>query len=114
MVLESHMATPQTNVRSISRSFKALADPTRQRILLLLQERERSVGELVDEFDVSQPAISKHLSILNNAGLVNDHRRGKQVFYSLNVKGVVTCLASCFSQFECCAPYFDHMSEEPG
>jgi DNA-binding transcriptional ArsR family regulator len=50
--------------------FSALADPTRVRILDLLCERERSVGELVDEFQLTQPAVSQHLRVLREAGLV--------------------------------------------
>jgi DNA-binding transcriptional ArsR family regulator len=50
--------------------FAALADPTRARILDMLAARERSVGELVDEFDLTQPAVSQHLRVLKEAGLV--------------------------------------------
>ena len=95
----------------VARSFKAMADPTRQRILLLLQERKRSVGELVEEFDISQPAISRHLAVLKNGGLVTDRREGQQVYYSLDVKGLLTCLTGCFGQFECCAPLFESIKE---
>jgi len=51
-------------------SFEVLADPTRRRILNLLLENERTVGELTGRLDMSQPAVSKHLRILREAGLV--------------------------------------------
>jgi DNA-binding transcriptional ArsR family regulator len=51
-------------------AFAVLAEPHRRRILDLLRERERPVGELVDELQVSQPAVSKHLRVLRDAGVV--------------------------------------------
>ena len=51
-------------------SFTALAEPSRRQILDLLRERERSVGELVDDLGLSQPGVSKHLRVLRDAGLV--------------------------------------------
>jgi DNA-binding transcriptional ArsR family regulator len=53
--------------------FAALAEPNRRQILELLRERERPVGELVDVLAVSQPAVSKHLRVLRDAGIV-EHR----------------------------------------
>ena len=50
--------------------FEILADPTRRRVLELLSEQERTVGELVDELGMSQPAVSKQLRVLREAGLV--------------------------------------------
>jgi DNA-binding transcriptional ArsR family regulator len=52
-------------------AFEVLAEPNRRRILDLLRERERPVGELVDELAVSQPAVSKHLRVLKEAGFVD-------------------------------------------
>jgi ArsR family transcriptional regulator, arsenate/arsenite/antimonite-responsive transcriptional repressor len=66
------------------RAFKALSDPTRRRILALLSERERTVGELVTEFDISQPAVSRHLGVLRAAGLVRAERQGQNVVYALD------------------------------
>lgn len=63
--------------------FKALSDETRLRVLKLLQERELCVCELIQVLDMSQPRISRHLSVLKNAGLVDDRREGKWVYYSL-------------------------------
>ena len=52
-------------------TFEVLAEPNRRRILDLLRGAERPVGELVDELDVSQPGVSKHLRVLREAGLVD-------------------------------------------
>lgn len=70
---------------------KALADETRQAILELLQEREMSVGEIVDCFDQTQPTISYHLGLLRRAGLLVARREGKQVHYTVNR----CCLEKC-------------------
>lgn len=60
----------------LSAVFGALADPTRRSILERLAAGEASVRELADPFSMSQPAISKHLKVLEAAGLVSRHRRG--------------------------------------
>jgi DNA-binding transcriptional ArsR family regulator len=65
-------------------AFKALSDPTRREILRLLGERERTAGEIVARFDVSQPAISRHLAVLRTAGLVTATRDGQSVVYALD------------------------------
>jgi DNA-binding transcriptional ArsR family regulator len=54
----------------VTSAFAILAEPNRRRILDLLRERERPVGELVDALSVSQPAVSKHLRVLRDAGVV--------------------------------------------
>jgi DNA-binding transcriptional ArsR family regulator len=66
--------------------FTALADPTRIRILDLLARRERSVGELVDEFDLTQPAVSQHLRVLREAGLVASRAEAQRRVYTINAK----------------------------
>lgn len=91
--------------------FQAMSDGTRQRILLLLQERARCVGELVAEFHLSQPTISKHLTVLKNAGLVRDCRHGQQVIYSLDHEWLRSCCADYFKKFSCCNSLF-HKSDE--
>ena len=68
-------------------SLLAIADPTRRRIVELLAVRERTAGELVDEFDMSAPAISQHLNILREAGLVVTRAEGQSRIQSLNPDG---------------------------
>ncbi|WP_067936423.1 ArsR/SmtB family transcription factor [Alicyclobacillus kakegawensis] len=65
-------------------ALKALADPTRLRIVSLLNIRDCCVCELVPLFGISQPAVSKHMSRLKASGLVKETRKGMWVFYSLN------------------------------
>jgi DNA-binding transcriptional ArsR family regulator len=68
-------------------SLLAIADPTRRRIVELLAERERTSGELVEEFDMSAPAISQHLNVLREAGLVITRAEGQSRIQSLNPRG---------------------------
>ena len=62
----------------------ALSDPTRVRILDLLCERERSVGELVNQFELSQSAVSQHLKVLREAGLVAARADAQRRVYRIN------------------------------
>ena len=68
-------------------SLLAIADPTRRRIVELLAQRDRTAGELVDEFDVSAPAISQHLNVLRDAGLVTTRAEGKTRIQTLDPRG---------------------------
>lgn len=69
---------------SLQNTLRALADPTRRELLELLRGGSKSAGELAEHFDISAAAISRHLSVLKEAGLVRDDRRGKFIFYELN------------------------------
>ena len=69
-------------------SLEALADPTRRRIVELLAQRPRTTGELVEEFDISAPAISQHLNVLRNAGLLTTRPEGQTRIQSLNPAGL--------------------------
>lgn len=66
-----------------SKVFKALADPTRLRILTLLEIREMCVCEVMIALGLTQPTASHHLGILENAGLVKGRKEGKWVFYKI-------------------------------
>jgi DNA-binding transcriptional ArsR family regulator len=70
----------------VSELFAILADDTRRRILDLLCEGDRSVNELVEAFPVSQPAISRHLRVLREAGLVRVRSMGQQRVYGLDAR----------------------------
>ena len=63
--------------------FEILAEPTRRRVLDLLREQERTVGDLVDALGMSQPAVSKHLRVLRDAGLVEARVDAQRRVYSL-------------------------------
>ena len=69
-------------------SLAALADPTRRRIVELLAERERTSGELARKFDMSAPAISQHLNVLREAGLITTRAEGQSRIQSLNPAGL--------------------------
>ena len=60
------------------RAFHALSDPTRRKILEQLGRNEHTVMELVDQFTISQPAITKHLNVLEDAGLISRRKTGRQ------------------------------------
>lgn len=82
--------------------LKALADPTRLKILLMLEGKPRTVSEIVHFFNLSQPTISRHLSVLKNVSLVQDKRAGQKVVYSLDTQKVQEiCLGIC-ACFDCC------------
>ena len=68
--------------------LQAVADPTRRRIIELLGRGERSAGELVEEFDVSAPAISQHLKALREAGLVSVRTDAQRRIYALDPEGL--------------------------
>lgn len=79
-------------------AFKALADPTRRRILELLRSADLTAGELADHFDMTKPSISHHLNTLKAAGLVDAEREGQSIVYSLNTS-VLQDLMSWFYTF---------------
>jgi DNA-binding transcriptional ArsR family regulator len=65
----------------VEQLLKAIADPRRQQILRLVWGQERTAGEVAANFDVSRPAVSKHLRILREAGLIEERRSGTQRLY---------------------------------
>lgn len=66
-------------------TFKALSDSTRREILGLLKEGALTAGEIGGHFEMTGATISHHLSILKEAGLISDERRGKFIYYELNM-----------------------------
>ncbi|MCK4856701.1 MAG: winged helix-turn-helix transcriptional regulator [candidate division Zixibacteria bacterium] len=86
--------------------FKALGDETRVKIMLMLNTRSRSVSEIVDFFNLSQPTISRHLALLKQAGLVAAKREGQQVIYSLDEKQLPESMSSFLASFDCCTELF--------
>ncbi|HEY3811626.1 MAG TPA: autorepressor SdpR family transcription factor [Caulobacteraceae bacterium] len=79
--------------------YKALADPTRRRILELLREREMSAGEIAEHFDLSKPTLSGHFNVLREAGLVETERSGTTIVYRLNVTVLEEALMALFDTF---------------
>jgi DNA-binding transcriptional ArsR family regulator len=68
-------------------AFDALGSPVRRTIIRLLSERPRAVGELAQQLPVSRPAVSKHLRLLENAGLVAAQAQGNRNLYRLEARG---------------------------
>ena len=69
---------------SLQNTMKALADPVRREILNMLKKGRLSAGEITEHFDITAAAVSRHLSVLKEAGLIFDNREGKFIFYELN------------------------------
>lgn len=69
---------------SINDGFKALSDPTRRKILKLLKDQDLTAGEIADEFDMSKPSISHHLTLLKQADIISSVKKGQHIIYSLN------------------------------
>jgi DNA-binding transcriptional ArsR family regulator len=65
-------------------ALRAIAEPRRREILRLVRDSERSAGEIASRFDVTQPAISQHLRVLRETGLVTERREGTRRFYKAN------------------------------
>jgi ArsR family transcriptional regulator len=82
-------AAAQTRYKHQARIIKALAHPTRLFIVDELSRGERCVCELTEMIGVEMPTVSRHLSVLRNAGIVEDEKRGSQVFYRLRVPCVL-------------------------
>lgn len=77
-------------------AYKALADPTRRRILKLLRDDDLPAGMIAEQFEMSWPSVSRHLGVLTSAGMVEGRRQGQQVIYSLTTSvlaDIVTELA---------------------
>ena len=73
-------------------TMRALADPTRRQILNMLKKKSLSAGEIAARFNISDPAISKHLAQLKEADLIRSRREGKYIFYELNASVLDECL----------------------
>jgi DNA-binding transcriptional ArsR family regulator len=68
--------------------WKAVADDSRRQVLLLLKGRERTPSEIATHFDFTLPALSTHLKVLRDAGLVSERREGQNRYYSVNREGM--------------------------
>ncbi len=77
---------------SADKIFEALASGPRRQILAYLSETELTTSELAERFQMTPPSMSRHLSVLENAGLVSRQRTGQRVFYHLNPDSLVNTL----------------------
>ena len=83
----------------MSQVFKARSDPTRRRVLQLLQNGPMSAGELSDQFDVSKPTMSAHFTVLKEADLVHAEKAGKSVIYHLKLSVLEEALLGFVDSF---------------
>ena len=75
-------------------TLRALADPTRRRILHLLKRRSLSSGEIAEQFDLARSTLSEHLGVLREAGLVVTERHGTTIRYSLHLAALEEAAAA--------------------
>ncbi|RUO81061.1 ArsR family transcriptional regulator [Idiomarina tyrosinivorans] len=79
---------PAHNLTVLAETFRLLGEPNRLRILFCCLQRPKSVGEIVDELELSQTLVSHHLRLLRGARLVKGQRKAKQVFYDIDDRHV--------------------------
>jgi len=84
-------------MKPVSRTFRALADPTRRQILEDLKHGELAAGEIAARFSISGPSISRHLSILKGADLVSERRVGNRILYQLESDRIAAVLGDFLS-----------------
>jgi DNA-binding transcriptional ArsR family regulator len=77
---------------SLDKVFEALSSTVRRKILAYLSATDLTAGQIAERFDISKPSISKHLSVLENAGLIKSERRGQFIRYSLVRDSLVNTL----------------------
>lgn len=80
--------------------YRALADPTRRRVLALLRERDRTAGDLAAEFDLSWPTMSGHFAVLRAADLIGADRAGNTITYHLNLSVLEEAMAALLEAFK--------------
>jgi DNA-binding transcriptional ArsR family regulator len=84
----------------MSEVYKALADPSRRRILQLLREKEMSAGEIAAHFDLAKPTLSGHFAVLREARLVAAEKSGTTITYRLNVSVLEEALLALMDGFK--------------
>ena len=80
--------------------YKALADPTRRKILQLLRKRDMNAGEIAEHFDFAKPTLSRHFSVLQEADLIQGTRYGNHIIYRLNVTVLEEAMWAMMNMFE--------------
>jgi DNA-binding transcriptional ArsR family regulator len=83
----------------MEKAFRALASTPRRRILNHLAGGPMTVGEVAEKFDMAMPSISKHLSVLHDAGLVHQQKRGQHIIYSIAADNLANNLYAFLTPF---------------
>jgi len=81
-------------------TYKALADPTRRKILQLLRERDLTAGELASNFDFAKPTLSRHFSVLREVDLIQGTKKGNTITYRLNVSVLEETMLAMMDMFK--------------
>lgn len=81
---------------TLNNTFKALADPTRRKILELLKKDSMSAGEIAEHFEITLPSLTHHFNTLKQADLISQERQGQQIIYSLNLSVVEELIENYF------------------
>jgi DNA-binding transcriptional ArsR family regulator len=84
---------------NVENVFAALASTPRRRILAYLAETSLTAGEIAERFDMTKPSLSKHLKLLEHAGLIKSEKRGQFVHYSLADDNLLGTLHNCIATF---------------
>ncbi|PLS17990.1 transcriptional regulator [Bacillus sp. M6-12] len=101
MKQEDHSFLSPDTADEASRIFKALADPTRIKILYLLSQEECSVSHITEVLEMTQSAVSHQLSYLRNLRLVKYRREGNTFFYTYDDEHVINLINQVLSHIEC-------------
>ncbi len=80
--------------------YKALADPTRRKILELLREKDLTAGELAEHFSFAKPTLSRHFAVLKEADLIDGEKSGTVITYRLNMSVLEEALLAMMSTFQ--------------
>lgn len=80
--------------------YKAIADPTRRKIMQLLRDRDMTAGELADNFEFAKPTMSRHFSVLREADLIQGNKTGTTITYRLNVSVLEEALLTMMDTFK--------------
>lgn len=98
-----------TNMNSV---YKALADPTRRKILELLRDRDLSAGEIAAHFDLAKPTLSGHFAVLKTADLIQADKVGTTITYHLNISVLEEALLSLINTFNLTSPNLPSWQED--
>ena len=84
----------------MNKVYRALADPTRRKIMELLRERDMTAGEIAGHFGLSKPTLSKHFAVLKEADLIQGDKVGTTITYHLNVSALEEALLALMNAFD--------------
>ncbi len=84
---------------TLTKTFKALSDPNRRKILELLKKRSMSAGAIAANFNITLPSLTHHFNLLKEADLISQERQGRQIIYSLNLSVMEEIMENYFKYF---------------